>query len=484
MSRILIVDDEPAIGWTLREMLSDDGHEVAIAADVPAAVAAAGDAPDVILLDVRLGSQDGLAALPEIRAAAGAVPVVVMTAFGDLATAVRTVQAGAFDYLVKPFDLDRVAQVVGRALAERPAAAGQPPPVTAEPPPAAELVGSSPPMQEVFKQVALVAASDLPVLVTGPTGSGKELVARAIHAHSSRHDRPLVTTNLAALAPGVVESELFGHAAGAFTGATTARAGLFELADSGTIFLDEIGEAPPEVQVKLLRVLEAGEVTRVGEGAARRVDVRVIAATNRDLAALLQAGSFRADLYHRLKVFPITLPALAERLDDIEPLARHFLARLTRRRAGAGGPEPLAAERLAPEFLAALRTRAWPGNVRELEHAIEYAAVVARGGILRPEHLPAAEPTGATTRDMNSVTAGARVQAAIKEWSAAVRREAGSQPVSDLHAQALEIVEAALLREALAHTGGNRTAAAKLLGLDRATLRTKLKALGLDDGTS
>jgi len=485
MSRILIVDDEPAIGWTLREMLSDEGHEVAIAADVPAAVAAAGDAPDVILLDVRLGSQDGLAALPEIRAAAGAVPVVVMTAFGDLATAVRTVQAGAFDYLVKPFDLDRVAQVVGRALAERPAAAaGQTPPVPPEPAPAAELVGSSPPMQEVFKQVALVAASDLPVLVTGPTGSGKELVARAIHAHSSRHDGPLVTTNLAALAPGVVESELFGHAAGAFTGATTARAGLFELADSGTIFLDEIGEAPPEVQVKLLRVLEAGEVTRVGEGAARRVDVRVIAATNRDLAALLQAGSFRADLYHRLKVFPITLPALAERIDDIEPLARHVLARLTRRRAGAGGHEPLAGERLTPEFLAALRARAWPGNVRELEHAIEYAAVVARGGILRSEHLPAEEPPDNATGGSASAAAATRVQAALQEWSAAVRREAGSQPVSDLHARALEIVEAALVREALAHTGGNRTAAAKLLGLDRATLRTKLKALGLDDGAS
>jgi two-component system nitrogen regulation response regulator GlnG len=480
MSRILIVDDEPAIGWTLREMLSDDGHEVAIAADVPAAVTAAGHAPDVILLDVRLGSQDGLAALPEIRAAAGAVPVVVMTAFGDLATAVRTVQAGAFDYLVKPFDLDRVTQVVDRALAERQAAgrtAAEPPP----PAPAAELVGASPPMQEVFKQVALVAASDLPVLVTGPTGSGKELVARAIHAHSSRHDRPLVTTNIAALAPGVVESELFGHAAGAFTGATVARAGLFERADSGTMFLDEIGEAPPEVQVKLLRVLEAGEVTRVGEGGARPVDVRVIAATNRDLAALLQAGSFRADLYHRLKVFPITLPALADRLDDIEPLARHFLARMHYRRAGFGGGEPTVGDGLTPEFLAALRARAWPGNVRELEHALEYAVVVARGGILRPEHLPVAEPPDTTTGGFHGSPAAARVQAAIKEWSAAVRREAAG-PVFDLHAQALEIVEAALLREALAHTGGNRTAAAKLLGLDRATLRTKLKSLGLDDG--
>ncbi|MFM7135934.1 MAG: sigma-54-dependent transcriptional regulator, partial [Planctomycetota bacterium] len=201
MSRILVVDDEPAIGWSLKELLSDEGHEVAVAADIPRAVAAAGEAPpDAILLDVRLGDQDGIRSLPEIRAAAGAVPVVVMTAFGDLDTAVRAVHAGAFDYLVKPFDLERVSEVVARALADRDVQTS--PPIEAPPP--AELVGSSPPMQEVFKQVALVAASDLPVLVTGPTGSGKEVVARAIHAHSPRHAKALVTTNLAALAPGVV----------------------------------------------------------------------------------------------------------------------------------------------------------------------------------------------------------------------------------------------------------------------------------------
>ncbi len=469
MSRILVVDDEPAIGWSLKELLSDEGHEVAVAADIPRAVAAAeAAAPDAILLDVRLGDQDGIRSLPAIRAAAGAVPVVVMTAFGDLDTAVRAVHAGAFDYLVKPFDLERVSDVVARALADRDLEAG--PPV--EPPPATELVGSSPPMQEVYKQVALVAASDLPVLVTGPTGSGKEVVARAIHAHSARHDKPLVTTNLAALAPGVIESELFGHAAGSFTGAVAARPGLFELADGGTIFLDEIGEAPPDVQVKLLRVLETGEVARVGEATARPVSVRVIAATNRDLGGMLAAGTFRPDLFHRLNVFPITMPSLADRPADIEALARHFLAR-----QAAGRPLPP----VSPEFLAALRGRDWPGNVRELKHAIEYAAVVARGGTLRPEHLPKQEPTttGAARSDLTA--AAARVSATVKEWSAAARRELAGLPEPDLHHRAVQLIEGTLLREALAHTGGNRTAAAKLLGLDRATLRTKLRALGIDD---
>jgi len=471
VSRILIVDDEPAIGWSLKEILSDDGHDVALAADIPMAIATArSHAPETILLDVRLGTADGIAALPELRAAAGPVPIIVMTAFGDLTTAVRAVQAGAFDYLVKPFDLERVTQVVARGLADRAIE-----PAVTELPPPSDLVGSSPAMQEVFKQVALVAASELPVLVTGPTGSGKELVARAIHAHSARRDKPLVATNLAALAPGVIESELFGHAAGAFTGAATARPGLFELADGGTIFLDEIGEAPPEVQVKLLRVLETGEVTRVGEATARPVSVRVVAATNRDLAAMLGLGSFRTDLYHRLRVFPITMPSLADRPGDIEPLARHFLARHALGRAAAGMPV------LAPEFLDALRRRQWPGNVRELKHAIEYAAVVARGGVLRPEHLPEPDEASPVNPGSDLAAAAARLGAAVKEWSAAARREFMGLPEPDLHHRAVLLLEASLLREALAHTGGNRTAAAKLLGLDRATLRTKLRLLGIDD---
>lgn len=475
MSRILIVDDEPAIGWSLRELLSDEGHDVVVAADVPTALEAAHQGrPDAILLDVRLGSGDGLVAVPDLREAAGPVPIVVMTAFGNLDTAVRAVQAGAFDYLTKPFDLERVVSVLRRAVAERPGdlKADQPAEAASE----LVLIGSSPPMQEIFKQIALVAGHDLPVLITGPTGTGKDVVARAIHVHGPRQPGPLVATNLAALAPGVVESELFGHTRGAFTGAVADRAGLFELANGGTIFLDEIGEAPADVQVKLLRVLETGGVTRVGEATPQIVNVRVIAATNRDLAQGVRAGTFREDLYHRLRVFPITMPALSERPGDIEPLARHFLARCVR------GPQQTASSQaMSVEFLAALRDRDWPGNVRELKHAIEYAAVVARRGKLRPEHLPAPDRPGTSGTAAGIESAARGVAAAVKEWSAAARRELAALPEPDLHHRAIQLVEGTLLREALAHTGGNRTAAARLLGLDRATLRTKLRSLGIDD---
>jgi len=475
MSRILVVDDEPAIGWSLRELFSDGGHDVVVAADLEAAAAACRQhRPETILLDVRLGSRDGLAALPELRAAAGDVPVVIMTAFGDLDTAVRAVRAGAFDYLVKPFDLGKVAEVVDRALAERAphdAVGGADGDGARSRTPAA-LVGGCPAMQEVFKQIALVAASDLPVLVTGATGTGKELVARAIHDHGARRTQPFVVTNLAALAPGVVESELFGHVRGSFSGAIADRPGLFEMAAAGTLFLDEIGEAPPAVQASLLRALESGEVTRVGESAPRCVDVRVIAATNRDLTEALAEGTFREDLYHRLRVFPIALPSLAERLDDIDVLVRHFLTRRS-----AAGPVPA----IAPEFLDAVRGRAWPGNVRELEHAVEYAAVVARGGTLRPEHLPRPVTVGHDHGTTPMDAASAALRAAVGTWSAAARAALASEASPDLHARAVALLEEALVRDAIAHTGGNRTAAARLLGLDRATLRAKLRALGIDD---
>lgn len=475
MTRILVVDDEQAIGWSLRELLSDDGHAVEVAADAETAVdACARMHPDAILLDVRLGSRDGLAALPDLRAAAGDVPVVVMTAFGDLDTAVRAVQAGAVDYLLKPFDLEKVSGVVARALAER---ATRPAAIeAAAPPPPGQIVGSSPPMQEVFKQIALVARTDLPVLVTGDTGTGKELAARAIHAHGPRRDGPFVATNLAALAPGVVESELFGHVRGAFTGAAADRPGLFDMAAGGTLLLDEIGETPADVQAKLLRVLETREVTPVGSAVGHAVDVRVIAATNRDLTAACAAGSFRTDLHHRLRGFPITMPPLAERPSDIEPLARYFLAAFIARHGGT--PR---GELLSPEFLDAVAKRQWPGNVRELKHAVEYAAVQARGGVLRPEHLPARVADAAAASGAPIDVAATAVSVAIKAWSAAARLAFGDLPEPDLHRRAVDLLDATLVRETLAHCGGNRTAAAKLLGLDRATLRTRLRLLGLDE---
>ena len=461
MSRILIIDDEPAIGWSLREMLSDEGHSVELAASVEAGLeTCARFKPDAMLLDVRLPGRDGLSALPELRRIVPNAPIVVMTAFGDLDTAVRAVNAGAFDYLLKPFDLDRVSQTVAHALAERIAAAASPPTVTVAD--GGLLVGSSPPMQEVFKKISLVAPTDLPVLLTGETGTGKDLAARAIHAHGPRHQRPFVATSLGALAPSVIESELFGHVRGAFTGATSDRQGLFALADGGTLFLDEIGEAPIDLQVKLLRALENGEVTAVGAATPRTLDVRVIAATNRDLAAAIAAGTFREDLYHRLHVFPIHMPPLAARGDDIDTLAAHVLAR-----HAAGRPTPA----MSAEFLAAIRERSWPGNVRELKHAIEYAAVVARGGTLRPEHLPPLATTAG--RPAGDGSADAQVVAAVEAWvdaALAPDRTAGGP----LHEPLLELVETTLMQKVVDAAGGNRTAAAKLLGLDRATLRSKL----------
>ena len=464
MSRILIIDDEPAIGWSLREMLSDEGHSVEVAASVEAGLeTCARFEPEAMLLDVRLPGRDGLSALPEFRSIVPNAPVVVMTAFGDLDTAVRAVNAGAFDYLVKPFDLESVSRIVAHALAERDqhAAGRDQPAATATD--AALLVGSSPPMQEVFKQISLVAPTELPVLITGETGTGKDLAARAIHAHSPRRHRPFVATSLGALAPSVIESELFGHVRGAFTGATADRPGLFAIADGGTLFLDEIGEAPLDLQVKLLRALETREVTPVGAAAPRKLDVRVIAATNRDLVAAIAAGTFREDLYHRLHVFPIHMPPLAARRDDIDTLAAHFLAR-----QAAGRATPTISE----AFRVALRSRPWPGNVRELKHAIEYAAVVARGGMLRPEHLPA-QPATAASQPVGDATADAQVVAAVGAWVDAALAN-GTATAGPLHEPLIDLVETTLMQKVVAAAGGNRTAAAKLLGLDRATLRSKL----------
>ena len=464
MSRILIIDDEPAIGWSLREMLSDEGHSVEVAASVEAGLeTCARFEPEAMLLDVRLPGRDGLSALPEFRSIVPNAPVVVMTAFGDLDTAVRAVNAGAFDYLVKPFDLESVSRIVAHALAERDqhAAGRDQPAATATD--AALLVGSSPPMQEVFKQISLVAPTELPVLITGETGTGKDLAARAIHAHGPRRHRPFVATSLGALAPSVLESELFGHVRGAFTGATADRPGLFAIADGGTLFLDEIGEAPLDLQVKLLRALETREVTPVGAAAPRKLDVRVIAATNRDLVAAIAAGTFREDLYHRLHVFPIHMPPLAARRDDIDTLAAHFLAR-----QAAGRATPTISE----AFRVALRSRPWPGNVRELKHSIEYAAVVARGGMLRPEHLPA-QPATAASQPVGDATADAQVVAAVGAWVDAALAT-GTTTAGPLHEPLIDLVETTLMQKVVAAAGGNRTAAAKLLGLDRATLRSKL----------
>jgi DNA-binding NtrC family response regulator len=472
MSRILIVDDEASICFAFREFLTDEGHQVDVAASAEEGLKLAERrSPDALVLDVRLPGLDGLSAIPRFRERIGPAPIVVMTAFGNLDTAVRAMEGGAFDYLVKPFDLDQAAHVVRRAL-ETPDTSGRPVPEPADAGDEA-LIGSSPALQELFKSIALVAPADVPVLITGESGTGKELVARAIHRHSHRRSGPFLPICLAALSPNLVERELFGHLKGSFTGASHDRQGLLELASGGTVLLDEIGDVPPGLQVKLLRAIERREVTPVGDARPRPTDIRVVAATNRPLSELMAAGQFREDLFFRLSVFPIQLPPLRERREDIPALAEHFLLRSRR-------PDQVET-RLSREVLDELRARPWTGNIRELRNAIEHAAIVARGRPIRPEHLPAA--SGATTR----VDPGSEDGLAdrLADWA---RREAirlrGLPDGASLYEDFLERTEPPLLRAVLAACRGNRAQAAQVLGIHRATLRQKLNKYGIDPDDS
>ncbi len=312
MKHVLIIDDEEAVCWALQRALTKEGHQVAVAASAEQGFTLASECkPDVIVLDVRLPGMDGLTALGRLREWAPEAPIIVVTAFGNLTTAVKAVEGGAFDYLAKPFDLDQALDAVARALHRR---AQQDRRLTDGPPePAAgqdEIIGRSPAMQVVFKRIALVAPRDACVLVTGESGTGKELVARAIHRHSQRRDRPFLPVHVAALNPGLVESELFGHVKGAFTGASQFRPGLLALAEGGTVFLDELGDIPMPVQVKLLRVLEHGEVLPVGGNQPDRLNIRILAATHQDLPRMAAENRFRHDLFFRLNVFQIHLPPL------------------------------------------------------------------------------------------------------------------------------------------------------------------------------
>jgi two-component system nitrogen regulation response regulator GlnG len=395
------------------------------------------------------------------RFAARKTPIVVITAFGNLDTAVGALGNGAFDYLAKPFDLEQFAGLVERALAHGRGAPEAAPALASDR--VEDLLGGSPAMQEVFKRIALVAPSDASVLITGESGSGKELVARAIHRHSAYADRPFVPINLASLSPTLVESELFGHVRGAFTGADTSRQGLLELADGATVFFDEAADIPPNVQVKLLRVLEQHEVTPVGDTRPRKTKFRVIAATNRDLRREFASGAFRQDLYFRLAVFDIALPPLCRREDDIPLLAQRFLQRL------AGGGQPVGA--LTDRAVAELKRRRWLGNVRELRNAVEHGALLARGGAIEPEHLP--PPLELESPDAESpANPSSTLRQAVRDWTA---EQLGDQPgEGDLYQRFLSATEPPLFDAVLDATGQNRAAAAEMLGIHRATLRKKL----------
>ncbi len=457
MKHILVVDDEEAVCWSLQRALGREGHAVSVAASAEKAFSLINQQrPDVLILDVRLPGMDGLTALARFRHLLPDLPVIVVTAFGDLPTAVRAVEGGAFDYLAKPFDLQQALDCVHRALLCRPAPEAAPESHGDSAGPE-EIVGRSAAMQNVFKRIALVAARDSCVLISGESGTGKELVARAIHRYSARRDQPFLPVHIAALNPNLVESELFGHTRGAFTGATQARPGLLALAEGGTVFLDELADIPLPVQVKLLRVLEQNEVLPVGGAQPQRLDIRILAATHQDLTRCVAEGRFRHDLFFRLNVFQIALPALRERPADLEPLAEHFLRRF----------EPRALP-LLPQTLRFLQSLPWLGNVRELRNALEHAAILARGGPLLPEHFPT------LAVDLSHTSPVEQLAAMVRQWLAERVRSSGTTPPGDLYAELLRCVEPALLDEVMKRVEGNRWAAAQWLGLNRATVRKKL----------
>lgn len=465
MSHILVVDDEPSICWGLKEILGGEGHNVSVASNGEDAVKLAREqCPDVVMMDVCLPGIDGVNALGQIRdLSPNPPPVVIMTAFGSLDVAVRSLTAGAFDYLPKPFDLDQAVDVVQRALNRAESITH----ATEQPLTSAKLLGRSPVMQRVFKEIALVAETDAAVLITGESGTGKELVADAIHANSKRRGGPFIPICLGALSPQLIESELFGHVKGAFTGADTPRLGLLQMADRGTVFLDEIGDVPLPIQVKLLRALERKEVTPVGDARPRPSDFRVVAATNRSLPELVAQGEFRADLFFRLSAFQLQLPPLRTRGDDITLLAEHFLRQVASRSPG-----------FSPECLQVLHTRTWPGNVRELRNSIEHAAILARQETVQPHHLPApqlADPGSPTQLSESSIVDF------VTDW---VKRRADSQgelTPAQWHDDMLSLIEPPLIRAALAAAGGHRAKAADLLGWHRGTLREKSRKYGIDE---
>ncbi|MFW5732199.1 MAG: sigma-54-dependent transcriptional regulator [Planctomycetota bacterium] len=457
---ILVIDDEQSICYAFERFFAARGWSVRSASSASAGLTAWREhRPDVTFLDVRLPDASGLDLLAQLRGEDPDARVIVITAYGSLETVMQAVKTGSFDYLVKPLDLDRAEELAQRALVE----STLPAEANAAGPPAdggRRIVGSSREMQEVYKRIGLVAAGDAGVLISGATGTGKELVARAIHEHSPRQDGPFVAVNCGAIPASLVESELFGHVKGAFTGASADRAGRFEAADGGTLLLDEVGELPGEAQVKLLRVLDSQVIERVGSTQPIHLDVRILAATNRELSREVAEGRFREDLYYRLAVMHIRLPALRERREDIVPLAEHFLAELA---SGQGGGAIL-----SPEAKRALERADWPGNVRQLRNAMHHAAVVSGGGRILPEHLP------------ESVSGGGGKDGEMERLMGRIIELAGAGE-DGLHEAVITPMERVLIRHALEVCDGQQGRAADLLGLHRNTLRKKIRRLGLGD---
>jgi two-component system nitrogen regulation response regulator GlnG len=463
MNPVWIVDDDRSIRWVLEKALSRENIAWQSFASADEVLTALEEfTPQVLISDIRMPGMSGLNLLERIKAEHPQVPMVIMTAYSDLESAVAAFQGGAFEYLPKPFDVNHATELVKRALEESERSDAPQDHTDALP----EILGQAPAMQEVFRAIGRLAQSSATVLITGESGSGKELVARALHRHSQRANKPLIAINTAAIPKELLESELFGHERGAFTGANTLRRGRFEQAEGGTLFLDEIGDMPPELQTRLLRVLSDGQFYRVGGHTPITSQVRVIAATHQNLEQRVKDGLFREDLYHRLNVIRVRLPALRERASDIPLLARHFL----QKSAVELKVEPKSLSESASRFLEGLN---WPGNIRQLENTCHWLTVMAPATIVEVADLPPELRESTPAPDS-------------ADWRESLAREVamtlnrGEQAVALNLEQAFERI---LIRQALQHTGGRRVEAAQLLGWGRNTLTRKIQELGMEEGS-
>jgi len=468
---ILVADDDRAIRTVLGQALGREGYVVRSTGNAATLWRWVEDGEgDLVITDVVMPDGNGLDLIPRIRKLRPGLRVIAMSAHKTLMTAVKAAERGAFEYLPKPFDLNELIGIVGRALSEPPTSSVDPGAPALDD--ALPLIGSSAAMQDIYRILARLMGTDLTVMIAGESGTGKELVARALHDHGKRRNGPFLAINMAALPRELIESELFGHEKGAFTGATARNAGRFEQAEGGTLFLDEIGDMPLEAQTRLLRVLQEGEFTTVGGRTAIRADVRIIAATHRDLRQLIRQGLFREDLFYRLNVVPLRLPPLRERREDIPDLARHFLVK--------AGAEGLPVKSLTNEALERLKTCRWAGNVRELENLIRrltalYSQESIGIDIVEAELADTAAPPEAEARPRDD-SLGAAVERHLSEYF--IAHEGGLPPVG-LYERVLREVEQPLLRLSLEATGGNQIRAAALLGLNRNTLRKKIRALDI-----
>ena len=484
-TKVWIVDDDESIRWVLEKALQRVGMDVQ---SFPGAAelldALQEDTPDVLICDIRMPGVNGLELMERVHTAKPELPVIIVTAHSDLDAAVAAFKGGAFEYLPKPFDVDGVATLVQRAAAKRVA-------VTAAPQAADRpaIIGAAPAMQDVFRAIGRLAASQITVLITGESGTGKELIARALHTNSPRASKPFIAINTAAIPKDLLESEFFGHERGAFTGAQMQRKGRFEQADGGSLFLDEIGDMPADLQTRLLRVLQDGQFYRVGGVSPVNVDVRIIAATHQNLEKAVQEGRFREDLFHRLNVIRVRIPPLRERREDIPLLLRHFLDAAAKELK----TEP---KHLLPEVLERLKAFDWLGNVRQLENACRWLTVMAPGRDIHLQDLPpelrqataapavAAEVAHAADATPHTAAAPAAGGGASVPWNEALGRWAEARLAagqSDLLGEAAPLFERTLINMALAACKGQRQEAARRLGWGRNTLTRKIKELGIED---